>query len=215
MSDETNTAVTEAPKETHEFNKELQQVQQEKANFEKRNSTLEQQVNELRDELANVPEPIVEDGGDVDAYEQVSRTKEEVSSMKTQLADARAQAQRQETAINRMTQKSDYDAQLKAFDKVYGAKNRNQAIQRATDRCKEAGYTLTGNSHPSYDELINVVKESYIHEYYQNKDKPSTQKMTTDNGIGGSTFTGLGDDIKAGSSEYVLEQMKAQAKNQR
>ena len=210
MSDETNAeVVTEAPKETHEFNKELQQVQQEKANFEKRNSTLEQQVNELREQLESQPEPIIEDSGEVDAYEQVSRTKEEVSSMKSQLAEARVQMRNQEAAITRMNQKSDYDAQLSAFDKVYGAKNRNRAIQRATDRCKEAGYTLTGTDHPSYSELINVVKESYIHEYYQNKDKPqATQKMTTDNGIGGSTFTGMGEDIQAGSPEQVLEQMR-------
>ena len=212
MSDETNTeVVNEAPAETHEFNKELQQVQQEKANFAKRNSTLEQQVNELREELANQPEPIIEDSSDVDAYEQVGRTKEDVSAMKSQLAEAKAQMQRQDAAINRMNQKSDYEAQLNAFDKVYGAKNRNQAIQRATDRCKEAGYTLTGTDHPNYDDLINVVKESYIHEYYQNKDKPQATKMKTDNGIGGSHFTGLGDDIQAGSPEQVLEQMRAQA----
>ena len=211
MSDETATPEVEAPKETHEFNKELQQVQQENANYGKRNATLEHQVNELRDELARVPEPIVEEDTNVDAYEQVNRTKDDVSAIRTQLAEAKAQMRNQDAAITRMNQKSDYDAQLSAFDKVYGAKNRNAALQRATEECKRVGYTLTGTSHPEYNDLITVIKESYLHEYYQNKDKPNAQKMTTDNGIGGSTFTGLGDDIKAGSSEYVLEQMRARS----
>ena len=208
MSEET----VVAPEATHEFNKELQQVQQEKANFQKRAQTLESQNVELRAELSKVPEPVQQSEGELDAYEQVERTKQDMLSMQSELANTKNLLESQQSTINNINQKADYEKQLEQLDGQYGAQNRNAAIARATQRCKDAGYTLQGTDHPKYADMVTVVRESYIHEYYQGKEKASTPvvKPTTDNGIGGSSFVDLGDGIPEGSMEEVIAAMQKQ-----
>ena len=201
--------VNEAPN-THEFNKELQQVQQEKANFQRRSQDLEAENASLLEQLRAVPEVVEtpEDNGSIDAYEQVEQSKKDIEDLRQKLAKNEILLNNQDLTIKNINQKSDYEKQLKAFDGVYGPDNRNAAIQRATQKCIDAGYTLEGSDHPPYKDMINVVKESYIHEYYQNKDKKVAEKPKGDNGLGGSSFVDLGDGIPEGSPEEVLLAMQ-------
>ena len=209
MSETVETPVVEPA--THEFNKELQQVQQEKANFQKRSQTLEAQNEELRAELSRVPEPAVQSEGELDAYEQVEQTKKDMLSIQAELASTKNLLNSQQSTINNINQKADYEKQLSQLDGQYGAQNRNAAIAMATQRCKDAGYTLEGSDHPAYQDMVTVVRESYIHQYYQGKEKANTTtvKPQTDGGIGGGSFVDLGDGIQEGSMEDVIAAMQA------
>ena len=82
----------EATSTTHEFNKDLQQVQQEKANFQKRSQELEGSVQDLesenrslRDQLNATPDPVSSEDS-LDAYEQVEQSKKDIQALRGQLA---------------------------------------------------------------------------------------------------------------------------------
>jgi DNA repair exonuclease SbcCD ATPase subunit len=210
----------EATATTHEFNKDLQQVQQEKANFQKRSQELEGSVQDLesqnrslRDQLNATPDPVASEDS-LDAYEQVEQSKKDIQMLRGQLAKNEVLLNSQDRTLRSINQVADYEKQLKAFDGTFGAENRNAALARATKRCTNAGYTLEGSDCPPYDQMMTVVKESYIHEYYQSKDKKVTEKPTSDNGLGGSNFVDLGDVIPEGSAEEVLEAMRKQRQNE-
>jgi len=207
MSEQT----VETPEATHEFNKELQQVQQEKANFEKRSQTLEAQNEELRAELSRVPEPVQQTEGELDAYEQVQLLTQKDKDKDAVIKTLQTSLDSHSATINNINQKADYEKVLGQLDDQYGAQNRNAAIARATQRCKDAGYTLQGTDHPKYEDMVTVVRESFIHEYYQGKEKANApvEKPQTDNGIGGGSFVDLGDGIPEGSMEEVMAAMRA------
>jgi len=208
MSEE-ETATPEAPS-THEFDKNLQQVQQEKANFQRRSQELENENAGLRDQLNTKPEAYEtpEPDAGLDAYEQVEQSKKDIEELRSKLAKNEILLSSQDKTIQNINQKADYEKQLKQYDGVYGADNRNAALARATKRCVDAGYTLEGSDHPPYDQMLGVVRESYLHEYYQNKYKPVIEKPKSDNGLGGSNFIDLDDGIPEGDVETVREAMR-------
>lgn len=210
----TEETTKEVPKETHEFNKELQQVQQDRANHQKRSQALEAQtklqqtqISELREELAKAPVP---EEGELDAYEQVAITKNNLASLEKKFNEREIAYKNQEAEINKMNQKADYDESLNKFDKLYGASNRNKSVARVTKLCKDAGYTLEGSDFPSYDSIMIEMEKAYMHEYYLSKEKPPAVKHETDNGIGGTTFNNLDDGIPEGSLDEVIAAMKLQ-----
>ena len=199
---------TESQDTSHEFDKKLQQVQQDSANYKRRSESLEDQVADLRDQLSAVPDVPTQSEESLDTYEQVEQSKKDVASLEERLTKSESLLRNQESIINNINQKADYEKQLSTLDARYGAETRNGAIAMATKQCKEAGYTLEGTDHPPYKDLMAVVRESYIHEYYQNRDKKVVEKHTSDNGLGGAGYIDLGDVIPEGSTEEVLAAMR-------
>jgi len=203
------TPVAEAePK--HEFNKELQQVQQEKANearradnLDSRNTEMQTDLDNLRAELASRPEPAAAE--EPDRYEMVGNHEKEIAELRQQL-------QSQATQLNTQKEKDQWDTSLKAFDKEHGKECRTGALNRAKKAFTEAGYTFKGSDFPSMDQTLNQVEKAYIIEHYENKGKPKVERPKTDTGIGGSNFVDLGDDIPTGSMEDVVAAMKARGR---
>ena len=210
----TEEAVVEAPKETHEFDKQRQQEQQDLANSRKRTETLEassavaqQEIADLKLALESAPKT---EEGEVDAYEQVARTKETVKILEKGRAEDQARINRLEADQSRSNQKAEYSDLLKSLGAKYGEKHRNSAVEKVEELCRNAGYTLTGKDHPKLAEITIELEKAWIIESYEDKLKPSqTEKPKSDSGLGGLTF-GLDDGITEGSMEDVLAAMKKQ-----
>lgn len=202
--------VVEAP--AHEFNKELQQSQQIAANHQRNAESLQTQVDELRQEAANRPEPVVETEGELDAYEQVKVTTAKMSSMEGTVSSQASLIAELQTDAKATRQSAEYKQHLEGFDKRYGSNCRNGALNRASQVFIDQGYTLQGTDFPPYANQIGEIDKAYIHEHYLAKEKanaPVTVKPQSDNGLGGTSFTDLGSGITPGSMDEVIAQMNA------
>lgn len=194
--------VTSTEEVTHEFNKELQQEQQKRANVERRAEVLATELAEANQRLDSIPETPTEE---IDTYSQVGATVEKVRELEQQLVNANA-------SIQSINEKTAFNETLDEFDRLYGAKNRNGALNRARQRCADAGISLIGDDRPAFNDLVAVIRESYIHEDYQGQLKAQANLKTVpqgDSGYGGNSLVSLGDDIKAGTMEEVVAQMRA------
>lgn len=218
------------------WDKQRQEVDQANANFRKAQAEAEaavaekeaisEQLGQVTSEVGELKAAAKEKEAELESLDPLSvdpgviknleTLRSELSETRKQLSTLQQKAvqyEAQETARQQVeTKKSREEAILGACDEKYGAKYRNAALKLAAEKVEKSGKAPGSNTRDPYIVTTQVYTfmDSCYAEVAKVKEEPK-KEVPVDTGAGGVIFQD--GDVKSGTLQDVLKQMRPKLKN--